>query len=137
MRLVLIFFSLVAFTVQTVAATFEAECKTKTTLREPIVTKVKLVQTGVMWLGEAVIPGVQTERLFVHLHDTLGELTFDTLIKRDDKVVGASETEILWRDEDAQTGYPVVDNPDATAHIVMNDDSSGQQTVVICSIHQN
>jgi hypothetical protein len=137
LRLVLVFIILLTLKAQAFASAFEAECRTKIALREPIVTKVKLVQSGPLWLGETVIPGVQAERLFVHLHDTNGEVTFDTAIKRNEKIVGVSGTEILWRDEDAQTGHPVVDNPEAAAHIVFNDDLSGVKTVVVCSIHQN
>lgn len=138
MRLVLSFFLFMTLTVSTQAATFEAVCKTKTSLREqPLVTRIKLVQRGIVWLGETVIAGAQADRLFVNLHETQGEITFDAFVRRDNKIVGASDTETLWRDEDPMTGYPVVDNPEASAHIVLNDNPSGAQTVVDCSIQQD
>lgn len=137
MRLIFIFFLLLSLTWLARAATFEAECRTKTALHAAIVTKIKLAQQGVMWLGEAVIPDVEAERIFIHVQDTHDEITFDTFIKRNEKTVGASETEILWRDEDAKTGYPAIDNPEATANIVITHDSSGARSVVTCCIHQN
>ncbi len=129
-------FYLLIFTTDAKAAMFEAECRTQTASHAAIVTKVKLSRSGLLWLGEAVILGEQAERLFVRVQDTPGELSFDTSIKRNEKTVGSSDTEILWREENPNTGYPAIDNPEATAHIVMTYADSGAQATVSCSIHQ-
>ncbi len=136
MHSVTAFFFLLILTVGANAVVFEAECKTMTPSHAAIVTKVKLARSGLLWSGDAVILGEHAERLFVRVQDVPGELSFDTSIRRNETTIGASDTEILWREEDPATGYPAIDNPEATAHIIMTYAQSGTQATVSCSIRQ-
>lgn len=136
MSAIAVLFLVLSFASWARATVFEAECRTKTSLHASILTKIKLVQSGGQWLGEAVVPGLQAERLFVRLQESREEISFETSIQRNEKVVGASQTEIIWRDEDRHTGYPAIDNPEATANIIIADDRTGARAVVICSIRQ-